>query len=428
MSNRKEVEDRAEKLAEVSRLYYIYERKQKQIAYKEKHLGLKDSSAVARLLKEARELGVIAFDVDPSFAIVGREEERLSREIRDAFQLDHATVIEVSLSQSVSTNGNIEPDPTEDDYLHTVLANHTGVQIKDRIESTDHIAVAGGRAVYQTVRVIRRGRPSCRDIQITPLSGRIWTHSWEVHGPYIERPIDADDAAFVLALAFENEPGTKFSQVTNPLFATNAKEAKRAIEQFCPFLPDGSWRDGKKPRRAIVGVGVIDPLSGHRCIEALRQPKRIDPYLNQVSDKLKEAVKLVEDNKLPYFGDVANRFFPALYLPNQLEPSTLEGATTAYDVLIKALTNLNSRMTVVNWHHLNSIPSVTAVAGGHLKLRALWTPLIAGLINRDKRIITSLTTDTESAEELITARRDFDRADSLIQQWYKDMVERLFSN
>lgn len=430
MHKRQEVISFAKRLEEICRLHYIYDRTQKEIYTKESHLGLKDSSAVSSALKQARKLGVIAFDVDSSFAIVGSEEERLSREIRDTFQLARATVINVGVSRPDRDDGDGDSlDPTEDDYLHTVLANHTGRYIGEHIESTDHIAVAGGRAVYQAVRVIRRGRHQCKDIEITPLSGRIWTHSWEVHGPYIERPIDADDAAFVLALAFENEPGTKFSQVAHPLFAANSPEAKSIIKEFCPFLTDGSWREKERPpRRAIVGIGVIDPKSGHRCADLFRNPKKIDPYLKRAAGQLKKAVELVEGERLPYFGDVANRFFPALYLPNELQLEGLQNTATVYNKLNKELAKLTDRMIVVNWRHLKDISSVDAIAGGPLKLRALWTLLIAGLLDRSKRIISGLTTDTESAEDLIKAYRHYEHADPSIRQWYADIVRTLFNN
>ncbi|HEX6184927.1 MAG TPA: hypothetical protein VFZ44_13665 [Pyrinomonadaceae bacterium] len=428
MHSRDEVEAYARKLEEICRLYYIYERTQKQIFSKETHLHLNNSSAVSLALKKAVELGVIFFDVDSSFAIVGDEENHLSRQIRDTFRLAYSTVVNVGVPRPAGDDtGDDRVNPNEDDYLHTVLANHTGKYIGGHIESEDHIAVAGGRAVYQTVRVIRRGRHPCRDIEITPLSGRIWTHSWEVHGPYIERPIDADDAAFVLALAFEKEPGTKFSQVAHPLFAANSSEATAIIEEFCPFLANGAWRDkDQPPRRAIVGIGVIDPKSGHRCSDLFRNPKKIDPYLHRAAGQLRKAVELVEKERLPYFGDVANRFFPALYLPSELKPETLQVAAAAYAKLNKELAKLTDRMIVVDWGHLKGIPSVDAVAGGPLKLRALWTLLITGLLEPDKRIIDGLTTDTESAEGLIAAHRDYEHADPAIRQWYADIVRTLF--
>ena len=103
--------------------------------------------------------------------------------VRDGFGLRRATVLQVA---SHLSSGN------RDDYLHKALANAAGPKLKERIGSGDHIAVAGGRAVYQTVRAIRRGRPIQRDITVTPLCGRVWSHSWDVH----KWPMDADDAAF----------------------------------------------------------------------------------------------------------------------------------------------------------------------------------------------------------------------------------------
>ena len=40
-------------------------------------------------------------------------------------------------------------------------------------------------------------------------------------------------------MAFQNEPGTRFSQVSLPVFARSSREAKALIRHHCAALPDG---------------------------------------------------------------------------------------------------------------------------------------------------------------------------------------------
>lgn len=410
--------EKTTRLAEVARWYYINELSQKDIADR---LGYKDASAVTRLLKEARERGVVEFDVDGMFAIGGYEETQLARNLRDDFGLDDALVIKVNVLQSYSR--------AEDDYLHIALANHTGMRVKDRIEPAEHIAVGGGRAVYQTARVIKRSPPSRKNIRITPLGGKIWTRFWEVSGTFqINRPLDADDAARMLALAFEGEPGTAFSQVTYPLFANSPEDATATMESHCMFLPDGSWR-GSPPGRALVGVGVIDPEGGHRFADLLRpgdQPEEIAPYLSRAAGELKTAIEFVRAKDLPPIGDVNNRLFPALPIPDRkLDSSFIQERTAMYEDLLRHLTRLNQRMISAKWDHLRRIPSVMAIAGGPFKLNALWTLLITGVLDPSNRIIKALSTDAQSASRLIRALKAYNE-DPATKEWYQILVNRLF--
>jgi len=53
------------------------------------------------------------------------------------------------------------------------------------------------------------------------------------------RPLDPDDSAFILFLAFENQPGAMFEQVGHRVFAPSREEAARVMEQNCMFQPGG---------------------------------------------------------------------------------------------------------------------------------------------------------------------------------------------
>jgi DNA-binding transcriptional regulator LsrR (DeoR family) len=427
--------NRHEILAKVAKLYYIDEMDQKAILANKtfgrelRAIGLKpnDTSAISKYLKEARELGVIAFDVDASFGVVGKKDEATSDRLSSSsgYDLDQAIVIRVG--------EGIAHSRAQDDSLHTALGNHAGEDIRARILAGDHLAVAGGRAVFQAVRLIRR-RPTFRKrVQISPLSGRMWTHSWEVDGPHITRPLDADDAAFSLALAFDRQEGTRFTQISHPLFASDSIQAKKYMEAFCPFLPGGRWRkieDRERtiPRCAIVGVGVVHPESRHRLMDSRFKESTKDPYLNKVADHIENAIALVKESRLlPYFGDVANRLFPVLPLPDKIKIKDLPELDRGYDNLLATLKKLNDRMVVADWKHLQSIETVAAVAGGALKVEALWTLLLrTKLGDRNERIVSELTTDVQTAMSLVDALDSYEFADSRMKEWYLKMIRKVF--
>ncbi|HKQ05965.1 MAG TPA: sugar-binding domain-containing protein [Blastocatellia bacterium] len=405
-------------MEKAARMYFIERHSQEYIATKLQVKG--GGPAISKILDKAREQGVIAFDIDRSYGIVGTQEPNLRRQLREKFEIHEAIVVgvdELTMDERLS-----------DDYLHTALANQTGAHVAARIQPNDHVGIGSGRAVYQAVKAIKRMPPLRRGVRITPISGRIWTHSWKVDGSKIERPLDADDAAFVLSLAFENEPGTRFSQVAYPLFVSSQQEAAEIMNTGCPFLPGAKWRFGI-PKLALVGVGTVDPRSGHRFADLYRSDKNIpelDRYLDLASIELKAAIEFVQAAGLPHFSDITNRLFPTLPFPHEVEKPVLKKYTTAYNDLIRKLNRLNERMVVVEFNHLREIQSVVAIAGGPFKIRALWTLLITALIDPSKRILTELTTDAESARTLMATLEAYNVADLEIKTWYEAMTKTLF--
>ena len=84
------------------------------------------------------------------------------------------------------------------------------------------------------------------------------------------------------------------------------------------------------------------------------------------------AIQLARDQNLPYFGEIAHRQFAVLPLPSNCT------TTPDFSKLIELLDGpegLNSRTIAAEWGHLSKIRSVLAIAGGSLKLEALWTVL-----------------------------------------------------
>lgn len=420
-----------ELLVEIAYDRYVNDLSEQKIA--DKHRA--DQTTISRWLRLARDRRVISFNIDGNFAIGGKEDAPWSRTLRDSFDLKGSIVI--------------EPDPphpdqeSNADHLHTALANSTGQKTAEALASGDHLAVAGGRAVCRFAQFIKRNPPSRRDIRITPLSGRLWTGSWQMDGPdNLERPLDADDSAFILGMAFSAEPGTRFSQISYPIYAESCSKAQEILRGHCAALPDGGWNWGlHAPNRGFVGVGVVDPRSGHRIAAFLRSfnttrvSKGEAPYLARAAADLSNAMRLVEDNRLPFFGDIANRLFPALPLPSQLEDSDSARRAqldVAYQKLNTKLERLNARAIVAQWAHLRAIGSVRAIAGGALKASALWTVLIAGEYSYAgdnsrslrgsrprKALITELSTDASTAATLVREHSILRKRPDLVA-WYRE--------
>jgi hypothetical protein len=405
-------------------------------------------------LDRARELGVVAFDIDPSFAVSGQQKERLAERLARAFRLEDALVVELGpeLSQ--------DPKATR---LHLALANATGQRLCGVVSNKTNVFVAGGRTVVQIVRMISRKRPAKFGIRIDPLSGRNWTGSWQVDGPDdLERPLDADDAAVILASAF-SESGTRFSQIGYPLYAETATQAKTIMREHCAFLPDGRWNwdiPGRQTKRAICGIGVLHPYSGHRIMRFLvthfkdhgvdspsvlaraiqdgslalanlhEKPDKSAPHLSRVAVQLVEAFTFAGQNRLGYVADVANRLYPCLPLPGELPESELQQAE-AYTELAKRLDVVNDRALVMQWSHLRQAPTWVS-AGGALKLHSIWTLAIARRIEQSQTgssiesVMAQLSTDSETALKLLDAVDAFERASDRVQQWYSEMVGLLF--
>ena len=414
---------RAKLLAQVAEAHYVRGRPQKEIATSMN----KQPTKITQLLAEARELGVVSFDIDSSFGITGREDRPRSREVRDRFQLVDANVIELDMPKEGATYEH-------DDLLHMALANQAGVRLRDQIAPEEHICVGGGRAVFQAVRAIRCRPPTRKNIHVTPLSGRFGAHYWEVRGPTVLRPLDADDAAVILASAFEREPGTALTLINYPLYSSSSPRASRIISDHCPFSKKMGWRRGV-PDRAVVGFGAVDPKSGHRLADLFREnpnatsgraSDRFVEDLRHVARELKVAVGFVEKRELPYFGDIGNRLFPVLPLPEEIEGRDLGRCTADYLKLMKTLDSVNNRTVVVGWRQLQEAPRVLAIGGGPFKLRCLWTLLLATWLKPSNRVITELCTDSDTAQDLNRAQSRYGRLSDDEKSWYRTIMKKLF--
>ena len=405
---------RAHDLAHVARRYFSSGQQEKDIAAE-----LKISiTKVSRMIKEAQASGVVSINISESFGLSGKEDPDLARQLTEEFELDDSLVVTID-DEDVAT-------PLErDDFLHTVLANQTGKKLK--ILPNDHLAVGTGRPVNQVARFLTRHPPMRKGLRVTPLCGRLWAHSWALGGPKLfARPMDADDAAFILASAFE-ESGAEFSQIDYPLFAANRPQAEATMDEHCPFHANGRWRDNYVPRLAIIGVGSVNRNSGHRIADLYRQkPAHVDQYLRRASDDLMRVIQTCERHALPPFADIVNRYFPALDLPTELRRWDLKDRARAIEGLVRSLNLINQRIVAAQWRHLKQTKSIVAMAGGGFKLHALWTVLLAGRLNKTKRLVTEVTTDAETAQALLTALREYRASDKDMQDWYRHATSKLF--
>jgi DNA-binding transcriptional regulator LsrR (DeoR family) len=175
-------------LAAIARDRFVGDLTEKELASK---YG-KSQGAISRDLKAAKDMGLVSIRVDVEFAVGGKEDARWSRNLRDSFGLNETSVME-SPSREFDLSSKAEK-------LHTALANFTGQKMRESLRSGDHLAVSAGRCVSRMAQFLDRNPPVKSNIRISPLSGRLWTGAWQMDGPdNVERPLDADDTAFVLA-------------------------------------------------------------------------------------------------------------------------------------------------------------------------------------------------------------------------------------
>lgn len=404
--------DKVEMMAKAARLRFWEGHSLAEIA---DLLGYKNVSSASRLLGEAWKNGVVRVVIDTSSAISAERDERLERSLMEAFGLDGAIVVHAPEPSSNSTLAR-------DDELHLALANTAGDELRGRIRSNSHIGVGGGRAVYNAIKRIENRPPRRRGVTITPLTGHLWARDWAMDGRHLLRPMDSDDVAYCLALALEDQPETRFSQIRLPAFMQSQRTVFEASRQQCRFLPHGKWKSNEVPDSAVVGIGTLDPRSGHRVCDLVRDlPPDAENYLRLAARELRSILNQVQRQKWPYcpVGDLVNRLFLHLPLPHQLKSLSREHIR-AYSRLREKINTLNQRCLSVEWSHLNQIRDVMLIGGGPHKINALWTVIAA-----PHSFVREICTDVTTARTLLKASV---RWEDLIKEhrWLKSLSQRLF--
>jgi hypothetical protein len=160
-----------------------------------------------------------------------------------------------------------------------------------------------------------------------------------------------------------------------------------------------------------------------------KRPDRSAAYLSRVALELIDAITLAAEKNLGHFGDVANRLYPCLPLPDELSVDNLP-AHKSYEELATRLDALNQRAIIMQWSHLRNLPT-WITAGGELKQKPLWTLAIMRYIERHERnssiesVMTHLTTDSVTARYLLSALAAYKQAPPQIRSWYVDLSEVL---
>ena len=386
--------------------------------------------AVAKLLQEAKLCGIIRTEIDPDAVFTGEPDLELSDQLRKAFSLETARVLEV-------------PADFDTDELHIALANATALSVRESLKSFDYIAVAGGRAVARLCEVLGQRPVNVHDVAVTPLGGRLWNgHIWKGGARlsrHLEQPLNPDDCALRLARSLHSghQPEIAFTQVGHPLYTKSQDAAEEIIDQNCAFTRGGGWdKFGLgTPSVAFVGVGMLSTATSHRLAEWIdsvskkSKPTETEKLLGRIDGAMKAAA----DGGLPAFGDVANRLFVCLPLPAELRSSEKRRQQLSREIkkLDGILLEVNLRSVVMDWNHLRSIKYTSAIAGGTPaapKLHALWTLMLATALFDKGRIglINSLTTDAQTAERLVEARQELAQSGADVINWYKDMLQILF--
>jgi len=457
----------------VSRLYFAENKTQSQIATDVRVIDLYrclepkgrrtgerlSQTTINRLLQRAQHLGVVAISVDPSFAVEMIKEPELSKELRNTFLLKECSVLRPAKSSPDGLDTPLPqdeggtqdavssepPNPTtreaadeHEGRLILGLSNFTARELRDSLQSGDHVLCGGGRTICWLARAVRRNPPSKRDLIFTPLSGRLWVEDWRTgDADIMEQPLDADDAVHLLAEAFENEPGGRFSQINLPLYEHTSDEANEILSKHCGLGLDGAWNWGlPDATRAFVGVGWLEN-KGHRLSVFLSkfeagESTATESYLATAGKGLQRIRKLCEDSCVPPPGDIANRLFACVPMPDQLQKvDDRELLKTNLKKIAAHVDSLNRRAVVMSWKHLRRTRSVRAIAAG-TKLPALWTVLLAGRFDAEavrrngagtdnEPLISELTTDELTARPLISAMQTVLKDDGM-QLWYKQAL------
>jgi hypothetical protein len=151
----------------------------------------------------------------------------------------------------------------------------------------------------------------------------------------------------------------------------------------------------------------------------------VEANLESAAVDIKRIIEFANNAGLPYPGDVANRLFPSLPLPNEL-PADLDKVKADISGLNDLIVQLNRRSVVMDWPHLRAIRHVWAVAGGAYKANALWTLLLKGLIDKEGFLVSGLSTDADNAQKLVDAGEAFWGLVPGKLRWYEDMIGIIF--
>ncbi len=211
--------DRVEQIVEAATLYYEENLGQEQIAHR---LGV-SKATVSRLLRKARELGVVEITVHKLLETDNRLGERLSAE----FNLRDALVL-------VSRGG------TYDERLS--LVGRLAAQYLDEIVFGGAVlGISWGTAVYHTVNALspRKKEP----VLVVQMIGAVGTGNPQIDGPDLARRLS-------------EVYGGKYKYLHAPLIVDN-KEVREALLEESRIKE--TLEISSKADIALVGIGTVEP-------------------------------------------------------------------------------------------------------------------------------------------------------------------------
>ena len=367
--------EKSERAAQVARLYYIQNRSQKEIA---RELNLENASSVSRLLKYARNQGIVKVEIQPVTRETPKRNQALEAELLRSFDFLNAIVVE-----DVGYEGPFSPD--KDEKLHSQLSKALAEELRSMIRSGDHIGVTGGRGTYYTavaLRTVSLPRLKQSGVKISSLSGNVSSIAWT------ERmPVDADDVAYHFSCAFA-------SAILRRLSLPVAVASRQALDEFLEkgqgiAISPEKWRKDKTlvPDIAIVGIGALDISGPHRFLD-------LDGYeLQPIKSELWKLIEMIKTFPYCPVGDIGYRLF-------YIEPPSTDIHIPAHRInaLQNKINTINNRILSINSDQLRMIDVVVAVAGGPLKVNAIWQVLKN---SEQGPLIQELCTDDRTAQALI---------------------------
>ncbi len=381
-------------MVEICRLYYIEEKTQTAIAKKRK-ISL---SKVSRLLKQARELGVVRFHIEEESSLPWQRLDDLEGELLAHFQLERAIVIDFPYK-----NDGLG---LQDDRLHQALGSACADFLRGWLRSGDHIGVGGGRGPYYTAKYLRdtAEHPLQRrltDIKVTSLTGSMSTTPWTSAIPVV----DADENAVALASAFQEASHRRLNAPVAP--PGDNLDAYWGESGSAQVLSLANWKRDKDefvPNVGLVGVGAL--AGEHRFCKKTKRPLYALDALNPELNTLLELIQPFVDRGYYPVGDVCNRLF---FVESQTKvPEMDEDVEKA---IKDCVSNLNKRILSVNKEQLRMIRArgrLIAVAGGQFKFDAISSlltrrdglPLAVNTLGKEISV-NILCTDVTTAERLL---------------------------
>ena len=338
---------RAELAFQVATMYYEQGKPQKVIA---EELKLGHNSAVSRLLKFAREAGIVRIEIRPEFGVQPKRDRSLETKLIQNFDLDNAIVV----SRTGYESGF---DATEDEKLHVSLGVALAERLRTMLRAKDHIGVTGGRGTYYTARALSAIHPPAlkhKGIVIISLTGNVTTIT------SASKTIDADDVAHQLSLGFEN---AELRRLSLPVAVTSkrVKEELFAKGQGMAISPK-LWRMKRVPvpNIAILGIGVLDDKSKHRFLNL--EGFELQPIKSQLL-QLREKVRTA---KYCPVGDIGYRLF---YIEPPSKSVCLPQQTIAK--IKRIIDSLNCRLLCIDEEQLRMVDTRIVIGGGPLKVSAI---------------------------------------------------------